>query len=477
MMTFRPLLLASLTPLLFGQSLILRTDNQLEGEVLGITADGGVAVQTKYSPEPINLRLDAVRELTLQDRELKDPFQSERLIMVNGDSLPGNLIAITRDSVTYNGLFENNITIPRSQVKLLSIGVDPETLIYQGPEPLSDWTGDGLESWSMGDSSSQPNSKALILQEKGTISQNVGLGEQFILKFNLLWVDEPDMRINFCEDLTEGGDRGNRYYLAINRKGVQIRRQMGKSGGQNGLVAIRRPEAFDDKYVAVELRYNGTVGKMELYLDEKLAREVRVSIKPPPGHGISIVQSANDRALSELSDLQIDSWDAISLSALAYNERERKTDSLVTSGGAQFSGELLEMRFPDPPEPRETPAEDDAKSEEEAETESDATEVQSAPKLTEASFILKSPLSEDDIAVTYDKARILLFKNQETLKDDEKPEKELPLYEIETLNNGRLSADAVSMDDQFLTITHPVLGELRLSKDSVISLTTLHLAP
>lgn len=473
-MTFRPLLLLALAPCALAQSLVLRTDNYLAGDIIGITREGGVAVQTAYSPEPINLRLDAIREIILSDELVEDPLQTERLILINGDNLPGNLIALSRDTISYKGAFDQTLTIPRSQLRILRLGVDPESLILPSLEPFANWTGDGVDLWRWEESGGNSSEKSLILSEAGSISQDVGLGQQFIIKFKIQWTDHPDMRINFCENLAEGADRGNRYYLALNSGGLQIRREMGQKGGQNTLFALRNPEAFDDHAVEVELRYNGVAGAMEVVLDGQLVRELSVTIEPPKGSGISIIQNSTERSQSELSEFEISYWDMILPTGDDLEIQDESRDGLIANDGARISGNLVEMRMPPLPVVEREAADGENAEEEEAATELEESE-EGTPNIQNGSFILESPLSEQEVVVGYPKARALYFKKQPG-DPSEKP-LPLPLYEIEVVNNGRLSAEQVTMDDDFLTLTHPILGELQIPKSAVKSLRTLQLAP
>jgi hypothetical protein len=448
-MIFRILFLALSTPFLSGQSLQLRSENQLQGTVTAITAEDGLLLETPYSPDIVNFRLDAIQEVTLDESEESPSFQSERLILANGDILPGSLTSLSQDTLGYEGPFKKNLSIPLAQVQMLRLEVQPQTVIYDGPFPLEDWRGDGVEKWAFEEQTTNGDrERPLMMMEKGKISQDVGLESQFILKFDLRWPEEPDMRLHFCEDLSAEDSQSLRYYLALNRSGLQLRRDLPGDAGNDTLLSLRDPESFDDKAVSVELRCNRVLGTFTLFLDGELILHKRDPSERPTGSGLSIIQSGGSSNFAELSNLQVLSWDAASLIDRDKDDEDRSQDGLITNDGSRMSGELRGLRIA-----KTTTPEGEGKT---------AT----SPPSQKGSFIFQSPLANEELSLDYDEVRVLFFRDQNEAQESDSPRHE---FEVILHNEGRLSANSLSLNDNFLTISHPLLGALELDREIVKS--------
>lgn len=434
-MNFRPLLFTLATSICMGEVLTLTSGARFEGELLSISSEEGILLDSPRAPEPLALKLDSFSLLEMDGPVEADPFQTERLVLANGDILPGNLRSLDKEEIVYEGLVGGSLILNRNKVSTLRFGIKPQSLQYEGPAPLSEWAGNGPEKWIM----SEASSDGLLMLEPGKMEKNVDLGSQFILKFDLKWQERPAIRIYFGAEASEKAQQ-DRYYIDLNSGGIQIRRERSVEPRWHMLVSLSQLEAFDDDQVSVELRVNRLIGTLDLYLDGKLVRQMLDSAPPTQGDCIIIERSRSDNSASYLSNLQVFSWDAVSQLELMEEPGEGQVDSVVDAEGKRISGQLMGLFSP--------------KNEGKEETEK-----------TPASshFLLQSPFADEPVEIPTQKTRIIYFQN--TIKNA--PPSVFPKYELDLANDGIVSATTLSMNDDQITLEHPLLGNLQVARSAV----------
>ena len=478
-MNFKPLLFLALSSLCGAEVLTLVDKDRFTGTLLSISKEDGLLVKSERSPEPISFRADSFSLLELEGPNQSDPFQTERLVLANGDILPGNLMQLDQDKIVYEGLVGGRIEVARDQVTTLRFGIKPQSLQYDGPAPLKDWDGSGVENWIMNE---DPH-EGLLVQESGQMSQDVGLGSQFIIKFDLKWQERPSLRIYFGQGETDSSQK-NRYYIDLNSAGLQVKREQTAEPRWRTLVSLNRVEAFDDNAVSVEIRVNRLVGSLDLYLDGKLVRQMQDSFPPTIGRLVSISRNRSENSASYLTDFKIYSWDAVSQIELMEEPGDGKTDSLVDAEGKRMSGTLLRLVRGKPDAQTETTRKENATPEKEENAEPEPnTEEEKVPEQGEApeeapdekpapgdegeiTFLFKSPFAESPLEVPANRTRIIYFKNPE---QNQVPTR-FPKYELKLVNEGVVSAKTLSLTDEQFTLNHPLLGELSIPRSAVKSI-------
>jgi len=373
-----------------------------------------------------------------------DPLQTERLILSNGDILPGNLLSLDTNRIGYKGLAGGELDLARKDITMLRFGIKPQVLLYQGPAPLDEWTGSGVHGWSP----HSDNIEGVLILDRGKIERNINFGDQFILQFDLKWQQgDPAVRIYFGGESTTEKDH-DRYYIDLSNAGLHIRREQSVGPKYNTLFGPTQPEAFDDNHVSMELRVNRLIGTIDLYLDGELIRQMPDSGPPTKGKHLIIERSRNDDSASHLSNLKVYSWDAISQIELLEKPGDEEADSLVDAEGKRMSGKIL--RLSSEKETLEEGAED-----------LDRNKKPSAPY-----FSLQSPFAEEPIKIPSEKTRVIFFQGTE--KRD--TTSDYPKYELLLANDGFVSAKSISLLGDEFTIQHPIIGELLLDRSIVHSI-------
>ena len=437
-MNFRALSFLLSASLLSAEILTLSTDDQFEGKLISISPTEGVVMGSPRSPVAIPFRADSFTRLELSGPQEADPFQTERLVLANGDILPGNLRSLDESTLVYEGLVGGVLNLERTQVNTLRFGIKPQSLAYSGPDPLAEWSGDGAETWTM------MSNEGLLLVERGQIAKNVQLGSQFKIQFRLKWDERPSVRVYFGCDLEQTTPH-DRYYIDVNKAGVQIRRERSTEPRFHMLVNLSQSEAFDDGEVEVEIQVNRLLGTIDLYLDGKLVRQMQDAAPPTTGDGIIIERNNSDNSACLLSDLRVYDWDAVSQIELLEETGNQDTDSLVDAEGKRISGSVLGMV-------------------------SESTDEEAESDTTPSFFLLKSPFADEPVQIPTQQARIIYFKETE----QEKVATDFPKYELDIANDGVVSAEKIWLSDNEVKLTHPLLGEVKVPRSAVKSIRFLN---
>ena len=475
-MNFKALFFTALSTLGSAETLTLTSEDRFTGELLSISKQDGVVLKNKHSPQPISFRHDSFSHMEMDTFQEPDPFQTERLVLSNGDILPGNLLSLNENHIVYDGLVGGNIKIDRSKITTLRFGIRPQKLIYHGPSPLKDWDGNGVENWIM----SQDQGDGLLIQEEGRMSQDVGLGNQFILKFTLKWQERPSLRIYFGQDDSEEHQK-NRYYIELNSGGLQVKRELTIEPHYRTLTSLNKIEAFDNNQISVELKVNRLIGTLDLYLDNKLVRQMHDPYSVTKGRSISILRTRQEKSANYLTDLKVYSWDAVSQVELMEEPGNGLNDSIIDAEGKRMSGTILGLKKEQLETPRESKKEEPTPEENPPQTnelteESNPTEKAilpitpppTAPSKTH--FLLQSPFAEEPIKIPSRNTRIIYFKN--SLK--KLVASQFPKYELTLINNGIVSANSLTLSGNELTLEHPLLGRIPLPRSAVKSIRYYH---
>ena len=454
MMNFRPLLFALTASTCLAEVLTLATEERFEGELLSISPEEGVLIKSARTPEPLALTLNSFSLLEMGGIVKEDPLQTERLVLANGDVLPGNLRSLDDKEIIYEGLAGGRLVLNRDKVTTLRFGIKPQVLQYEGPNPLTEWTGTGTEVW---EASVAPEDSGILMVEPGTMEKDVNLGPQFIIKFNLKWQESPAVRIWFGSEPAEK-EQQDRYYIDLNRGGVQIRRERSVEPRWQRLFSRNQLESYDDNQVSVELRVNRLIGTIDLYLDEVLAAQMTDPAPATTGNHIIVERSRSDNSASFLSNLNVYSCDAVSQIELMEEPGDGDVDSLVDGEGKRFSGELVGLFTP---QAEVEPEDEVSPQDEEATEEPEKGPFEEAP--APAHFLLKSPYAEEPVEIPATRTRIIYFKD--TLKNA--APSVFPKYELDLANDGIVSATSLAMKDGQITLEHPLLGSLSIARSAV----------
>ncbi|MCU0780069.1 MAG: hypothetical protein MUF04_03080, partial [Akkermansiaceae bacterium] len=133
-------------------------------------------------------------------------------------------------------------------------------------------------------------------------------------------------------------------YLTFNSAGIEIKRETAGEGQRFHSIASlgRRPDQFAGRQVLVEIVVDRPANRLQLFLngeDEGLAAD---PLTPAPAGGwLAFFGSADDNSHCEVTDIRVTEWNQ-SLRRDPGGDRGDKTkDALIGVDGERFTGRLL----------------------------------------------------------------------------------------------------------------------------------------
>ncbi len=183
--------------------------------------------------------------------------------LTNGDSLRGQLAAVTDSAIELDTWYAGRITLRRPMVEGVRV-VDRPKVIFQGPEGLDGWKRlDDEKAWNF-------EFDRFKSSGSGQIARDVKMPEVSRTAFDLSWRSQPLVHVLFCSDNINTKDPSNAYDLAIQRKYVSLRKRWNHNGDAGTITigqTIGVPEFSENEKARVELCIDRKKGVFNLIVD------------------------------------------------------------------------------------------------------------------------------------------------------------------------------------------------------------------
>lgn len=420
------ILLAAITPSLRADEVKLSDGGILTGKVMAIAADGKIAVDLPIAEHPLQLRADHVRRVEFSGTNQERFEHDARLTLINGDTLPCDIISIDEQMLSVFTSFAGPLEVPRNVVTTAQLGIRPHQLVYQGPENLEDWKVE--ENWHYQDGT-------LTSDGRGSISRSFDeLPESFSFRFDVSWVARPNLQVYFCSDTTNsGGGKINRYYLQMGSAGIEIKRQSstGKTPYQTIALISRMPESFKNRHVNIEIRVDHRRRMLMLFLDGELEGRFQDPLPDPPvGKTIVFQSNVSNSEGHRISKIKLHQWDPTSERHKSEDRGDSKTDSLIDNEGQRFAGSLV------------------------------ATQGEGE----ELVVLFKNPHNPDALAIPMTSISTVFFSTSAA------PAQAQPPLLLSLSDSGSLGAEVCTFSADEVELTHSLLGPMRIKRSTVKTL-------
>ncbi len=328
-------------PPLAADELLLEGSERLSGCVRAINADGSVLLETPLSPDPVPLKPNSIRKVVFSDHSTKPDAATCGVTLVNGDVLPGDVEAADEQNLTLNSSIAGHFVIPRAQIHSLQLGVHQEKSIYAGPDGLNGWSREPAtsEHWSFSDGS-------FHVRGSGRISRQLDLPQQFVFRFKLSWVSEPNIKVYFAAAPGTGETPLDRYYLTFNSAGIEIKREASSGKRYTTITTLARPpKLYPGKHVTIEIRVDRVGRNLQLYLNDEPEGPFKDPLdKAPDANGV-IIESMIDEASSlQFSNIEVLDWNLKGERRRSEDRGDVTKDVLIGSKSERFSGKLVEVK-------------------------------------------------------------------------------------------------------------------------------------
>jgi hypothetical protein len=422
--------LASLSPSAVADDLRLEGDALLSGTVVAIREDGSVELDSPLSPDPLRLKAAAVRRVVFSDPFTLPELPTARVELVNGDLLPVQVHSLDGQTLHATSPVAGSLKIPRETIRSLQLGVYPDRFIYTGPrDDRADWSSDSgnANSWVFSE-------RELRIEGPGRIGRPLPAADQFLVRFDFEWTDNPNMQFHFAAPLEAQNQPSDRYYLQFGQAGLEVKREStGPTRYQSLHILNRPPNHYIASRIHIEIRVDRSQQMLELFIDGELeARFWDPIAGAPTAGGIGIVSSAANTTTQIIRNIEVLHWDAAGDRHRTEDRGDPSTDALISTHGDRMEGALQEI-----------------------------SQTSEGPIFVFKSDFLESParLSEEEVSTIFFAA-----------DDDPAPPANAHPFSLKLHGNGFLQVASCTFSGEIIEARHPLLGGLSLRRIGVTAL-------
>lgn len=372
--------------------------NQLDGRFAGIDTVGTITWTRPDVATPMPFQREKIRQIILRNARplslLADPCH---VTLVNGDRLPGSVVAADRDSVTLATGAAGTLVLPRDAVAVVAPHPFGGRLIYAGPFDTKGWNTVRAEPGAMEDPfAAAPRGKARPEDADqpdwshlgaawycrgglDALTLDAGMPDRALLRFKLGWRSRPNLAVAFHADLRQpappkkkeqdegrpsfGGMQnlsrlfGSAYILNFQSGYVHLQRSGFDEEGRPELERVRVGSTtvrLNDTGEAVfEIRCDRRDGTIAVHVNGEFAVQwstaeegvepaARSATYRAPGGGLGFQVQGNNSQV-RISDVVVAEWNGLTDSARSM-ESETRDIVLLTNGTDRFSGKVLALR-------------------------------------------------------------------------------------------------------------------------------------
>jgi len=315
-------------------------DGRLTGELVAMDLEGVITLVTPVSEKPLKLKSDRVSTVDFGMENNPGQVPDQRIRLINGDVLPASIEYLDDNTLRAKSPYLGNIDIPRSVVDSVQLGIAPQKLVFGESEDFEGWQRGSRDSrdWKIENGN-------LSVSGQGEISRKIDLPEKFVIRFDLIWNNNPNFRFTFADPLEGKSERVDRYFLQFGAAGLEIKRE---STGENRYTPIlmlsRRPDQFAGNRLKIEIRVDRTRGRLHLYLNDELEGRYTDPVPNiPRGSGISLASRAPSETEQTVEDLEVLVWDDRGDRHRAEARGDGKKDAIIGRYGERFGGRLISI--------------------------------------------------------------------------------------------------------------------------------------
>lgn len=423
-------LLLPVVPLTADDLLLSGGESHLTGEVRSIEPSGVVELVSPLSPEPLALSGGAVRKVTFATTPRDEPEPEGLLELANGDRLPVRVRRMADDGrLDVESPDLGALEIPRDSVRTLQVGVRGPQTLYRGPNSLGEWTeGDGdPKNWTF-------RGARLRSEGRARAAADLELPRDFVLKFTLGWEQTPNFQVSFADPGGTGEKARDRYYLQFGRAGMEIKRESSQGERYNTIVVLNRtPDQYPDRRIEVELCVSRTTSRILLYLNGEPEGTFADPISPAPsGGGVGFTSNASDGQNQEVRSIEVHEFDDSHRRHHSEDRGEPGADSMISRDDERWTGRLLEI----------------------------------VARKRGPLFRFKSDFQEAPIELEEDEVSTVFLATGSG--DDEQAD--ASPFVLKVRGGGSLRVASCRFADGWVEAEHPLLGDIRFAKGSVLEM-------
>lgn len=285
-------------------SAVVRFSNgdQLSGNIRDLSKEM-LTWDSKILKEPAEFDLKHVLDLTTPGTHTETneptPGHEATLVLTNGDTARGQLIALSDSEIGLQTAFGGEMVFRRVNVKDVQISGGSD-YFYRGPNSMEEWTTSlDADAWTF-------KKNALYATAPGGIAREIDFPEESSISFDASWRGSFLPRIIFySNDITTISPQKG-YELMFQGNSVQLRKC-----GTNGMLghSTNSGRLRENEKAHIEIRSSRRTGKIAIFIDGDFIElwEDNELDKDDLGNGFHIV-SQNSTPL-RINNIAVTEWD------------------------------------------------------------------------------------------------------------------------------------------------------------------------
>ena len=419
-----------LTAVSLAADVSLTDGNKLTGEFQGMDESGTVTLVSPLSSEPLLLNGKSVLGVDFGVEETSPAaLPDQRIELVNGDVLPMEAVALDGKTLTVASADLGTLKIPKTAVDSIQLGVVPERVAFANKPSFDGWSRGATKgrNWRL-------DGKGFQVDGSGSLSRKVDLPEKFIMRFDLNWKNNPRFWVFFADPLEPKNKKVNRYRLEISQANVSLKRESSDDIKFTQIAIIPRSDLrFEGDSVSIEIRMDRSRGLIHLYVNGELEGRYTDPVPNiPDSSGITFGSGAPRGDFQTISNFKILEWDDRGDRHRAEKRGEGKSDALIGRFGERFGGKLTMIQ-----------------------------------KSQDGSvFTFKSDFQEKPIELPAEEVSVVFLAQDGRVPDPVDDE----ALVLRLKGEGSIQVSSCVFTDELVKVTHPLLGEMELNRESVIAL-------
>jgi hypothetical protein len=310
-----------------------RNADLLHGSLVSASASDGVRWSHPQAKSQLAFGLEGLYEIQLGDVAKPRAGTRALVLLTNGDSLAGELTALTADTLTLQTWYAGAVTIKRNMIAGLRPNIGASTSLYSGPNNLAEW-----ERPNRGNSGWQFRKGALIAAGGGgnAIGRDLKLPDMVNIECDLAWQGYPGFYMLFFVENFDDYYSSECYALQISGTSIYLQRAR-RGSGMNNVESNINVENLQRKGKAhFALKINKPKRTFALFLDDKLVKQWTDDNEfAGKGTGLGFVAQGQP---TRISNITISEWDG--RLDIDGGGKAAEEDFLRLANGDKLSGKL-----------------------------------------------------------------------------------------------------------------------------------------
>ncbi|MFC5051486.1 hypothetical protein ACFPK9_12815 [Rubritalea spongiae] len=421
-------LLSSLLSLAHGadSSVVLTNGDRLTGEIQQLRENGECIMQLSTTQPEVTIKADMLNYIEFDASSEKQTTHKENIILTNGDSLPCEILGLKEGKLRIGTSYAGAFLIPRGQIESISFNNSASPQIYQGPNRPSEW--DQLSHWEINEQNLQTNSNA-------EASIELPIPSNFVIRFQAKWEGErPRFKLYLCSDAQLNEDLQSAYFIDFNTSNIQVYRSTSSRANQRiGEIPIRLRE-FSKRSASIEVKVDRKLQQLTLEIDgEEIGTFDDTEISPPSGKW-TIFEANMQNALLSISNINVtEAPDNYFTGNSPDDPIDPQHDTFFDKQGGRAIGKLIDIKLSE----------------------------------QETTLHFENQHSKQSLSIPIAQAHTIFLASEKSTASQRGN------YLIEMHGGGKLEVLKLSLNENFITTTHPILGEIELSRAPLTSLKKL----